>query len=90
MKFKRATRSRQLSRWGKARAGDRQDRPCRRHEDTADGTGGYHVCWSDFAYAAELLKLHAPHVTDQPIIAQMKQIGLEAGRSFESDKLDPL
>src|SRR5208282_5232908 len=27
-----------------------------------------------FAYAAELLKLHAPHITDQPIIAQMKRI----------------
>ena len=23
-----------------------------------------------FAYAAELLKLHPPHITDQPIIAQ--------------------
>src|SRR3954453_15556489 len=30
-----------------------------------------------FANAAELLKLHAPHVTDQPIIAQMKKIGIE-------------
>ena len=26
-----------------------------------------------FAYAAELLKLHPPHLTDEPIIAQMKQ-----------------
>ena len=26
-----------------------------------------------FAYAAELLKLHPPHITDEPIIAQMKQ-----------------
>jgi hypothetical protein len=26
-----------------------------------------------FAYAAELLKLQPPHLTDQPIIAQMKQ-----------------
>ena len=45
---------------------------------------------ADFAYAAELLKLHAPHPTDQPIIAQMKQIGLEAGKSFDFDELDPL
>jgi hypothetical protein len=27
-----------------------------------------------FAYAAELLKLHPPHITDQPIIAQLKRI----------------
>ena len=41
-----------------------------------------------FTYAAELLKLHPPHLTDQPIIAQMKRIGIEPGRSF--DKLDPV
>jgi hypothetical protein len=43
-----------------------------------------------FAYAAELLKLHPPHLTDQPIVAQMKRIGIEPGRSFEFDKLDPV
>src|ERR1700730_11497533 len=42
-----------------------------------------------FTYAAELLKLHPPHLTDQPIIAQMKRIGIEPGKSFEFDKLDP-
>jgi len=42
-----------------------------------------------FACAAELLKLHPPHLTDQPIIAQMKRIGIEPGKSFEFDKLDP-
>ena len=42
-----------------------------------------------FAYAAELLKLHPPHVTDQPIVAQMKKIGIEPGKSFDFDKLDP-
>ena len=36
-----------------------------------------------FAYAAELLKLHPPHITDQPIIAQMKRIGIEPGKSFD-------
>jgi hypothetical protein len=41
-----------------------------------------------FAAAAELLKLHPPHDTDQPIIAQMKRIGIEPGKSFEFDKLD--
>jgi hypothetical protein len=42
-----------------------------------------------FAYAAELLRLHPPHVTDQPIIAQMKRIGIEPGKSFDISKLDP-
>lgn len=42
-----------------------------------------------FAYAAELLKLHPPHATDQPIIARMKRIGIEAGKSFDFSKLDP-
>ena len=43
-----------------------------------------------FTYAAELLKLHPPHLTDQPIIAQMKRIGIEPGKSFDFDKLDPV
>jgi hypothetical protein len=42
-----------------------------------------------FGYAAELLKLHPPHITDQPIIARMKRIGIEPGKSFDFDKLDP-
>jgi hypothetical protein len=42
-----------------------------------------------FAYATELLKLHPPHDTDQPIVAQMKRIGIEPGKSFDFDKLDP-
>ena len=42
-----------------------------------------------FAYAAELLKLHPPHLTDEPIIAQMKRIGIEPGKSFDMTKLDP-
>jgi hypothetical protein len=42
-----------------------------------------------FAYAAELLKLHPPHVTDQPIIAQMKRIGIEPGKNFDFNGLDP-
>jgi hypothetical protein len=42
-----------------------------------------------FAYAAELLKLHPPHITDQPIIARMKRIGIEPGKSFAMSALDP-
>lgn len=42
-----------------------------------------------FTMAAELLKLHLPHITDEPIIARLKRIGFEAGNSFDIDKLDP-
>jgi hypothetical protein len=42
-----------------------------------------------FAYAAELLKLHPPHVTDEPMIARLKRIGFEVGKSFEIDNIDP-
>jgi hypothetical protein len=42
-----------------------------------------------FTYAAELLKLHPSHITDQPILAQMKRMGIEPGKSFDFNKLDP-
>lgn len=42
-----------------------------------------------FTYAAELLKLHPPHITDQPIVARMKRIGIEPGKGFDFDKLAP-
>jgi hypothetical protein len=42
-----------------------------------------------FAYAAEILKLQPPHTTDEPILAQMKRIGIERGKSFDIDKVDP-
>jgi hypothetical protein len=42
-----------------------------------------------FADAAELMKLQPPHITDQPIIAIMKRIGIEVGKSFDIDKVDP-
>jgi hypothetical protein len=42
-----------------------------------------------FAYAAELLKVNPHHITDQPIIAQLKMIGFEQGKSFDFDKADP-
>lgn len=40
-----------------------------------------------FAYAAELLKFHPPHLTDEPIIARLKRIGFERGKSFDVSKL---
>jgi len=42
-----------------------------------------------FAYAAELLKINPPHITDEPIIARMKRIGIEPGESFDAAKVDP-
>ena len=42
-----------------------------------------------FAYAAEILKLQPPHITDEPILAQMRRIGIERGKSFDIGKLDP-
>jgi hypothetical protein len=41
-----------------------------------------------FAYAAELLKVNPPHITDQPIIAQLKKIGIEPSKSFDMAKVD--
>jgi len=43
-----------------------------------------------FAYAAELMKVNPPHITDRPIIAQMKRyLDIEVGKSFEIEKVDP-
>jgi hypothetical protein len=41
-----------------------------------------------FRYAAELLKLHPPHATDWSIVARLKRIGIEPGKSFEFGQLD--
>jgi len=42
-----------------------------------------------FSYAAELMKLHPPHMTDGSILLRMKRIGLEPGKSFDLDSLPP-
>jgi len=42
-----------------------------------------------FTYAAELLKVNPPHSTDQPMLAQIKRLGIEVGKSFNMDALDP-
>jgi hypothetical protein len=39
-----------------------------------------------FAYAAELMKLHPQHITDQPIVARMRRIGVVPGKSFDIGK----
>jgi hypothetical protein len=43
-----------------------------------------------FAYAAELLKVTPPHITDQPIIAQLRKIGIVPGQSFDLGKAGPV
>src|SRR5262249_41020200 len=41
-----------------------------------------------FTYAAELIKVNPPHITDEPIIARMKRIGIEPGKSFDIARVD--
>ncbi len=65
-----------------------QNRLERGHEDAAEDSSGPHVSRKFFAYVAELLKLHAPHITDEPIIARLKRI-FEVGKSFDLEKADP-
>jgi hypothetical protein len=42
-----------------------------------------------FTYAAEIMKKNPPHITDEPLVAQMERIGIEPGKSFDFEKLDP-
>ena len=42
-----------------------------------------------FEYAAQLMKLHPPHITDPDIVARMKRVGLEPGKDFQYDSLSP-
>ena len=42
-----------------------------------------------FSFAAELLKTNPPHLTDWSIIARLQRIGIEAGRSYNPERLDP-
>jgi hypothetical protein len=42
-----------------------------------------------FTHAAELLKANRPHLTDEPIIARMKKIGIEPGKTFDIGKVSP-
>jgi hypothetical protein len=41
-----------------------------------------------FTYAAELMKLNPPHITDWSTIERLKRIGIEPGKSFDYKKLD--
>ncbi len=41
-----------------------------------------------FKYAAEIMKLQPPHVTDWSILARLKRIGIEPGKSFDYERLD--
>src|SRR5262249_14338567 len=44
---------------------------------------------SSSPYAPDPPNPPPPHLTDQPILAQMKRIGLEPEKSFDFDKLEP-
>jgi hypothetical protein len=41
-----------------------------------------------FRYAAELMTLHPTHITDQPIVARMKRLGITAGEAFDPTQAD--
>jgi hypothetical protein len=41
-----------------------------------------------FALAAELMKLHRPHVTDWSMLARMRRIGVRPGETFDYSALD--
>lgn len=43
-----------------------------------------------FTYAAELMKVNPPHVTDWSMVERMKRIGMEPGKSFDSATLTPM
>ena len=43
-----------------------------------------------FAYAAELMKVNPPHITDGPIVDRMRRIGFEVGKSFDAASVDPV
>jgi hypothetical protein len=43
-----------------------------------------------FSYAMELLKVNPPHITDEPIVARLRKIGVEPGKSLDMAKLDPV
>ena len=42
-----------------------------------------------FKRAVELMKMNPPHLTDWSMIARLERIGIEVGRSYEPEKLDP-
>jgi hypothetical protein len=42
-----------------------------------------------FSYAAELMKLNPPHITDWSTIARIKRLGIAPGESFDTSKADP-
>jgi hypothetical protein len=71
-------------------ADDRQSRSDHRLENTPKDPRRCDACEPYFRYAAELLKVNPPHIADQPMIAQLKKIGIEPGRSFGFDKADPV
>ncbi len=43
-----------------------------------------------FAYAAELMKLHPPHLSDGSTLARLKRIGIVPGESFDATKASPV
>ena len=36
------------------------------------------------------MKVNSPHLIDQPTLARIKRLGIEAGQSFDPAKVDPV
>jgi hypothetical protein len=43
-----------------------------------------------FTYAAELLTVNPPHLTDEPMIALLERVGFQPGKSLNVSALDPI
>ncbi len=74
-----------LSRWGRPpiEAPFAPDPSVDMHTPPLDRVNG--MSGADyFAYAAELMKLHAPHLTDWSIVARMRRLGIVPGESFDA------
>lgn len=78
-----------LSRWGKA-----ESPVVFKHDPTVDMRPPVEQvnnmpAKDYFGYAAELLKVNPPHITDWSQLARFKRIGIEVGKSFDWNSLDP-
>ena len=78
-----------LSRWGSPPASPETSASIG-GDQGLDPMAALHAMGTDdcFALAADLMKLHEPHVTDWSILARMGRIGLRPGLDFDPSALD--
>jgi len=72
-----------LSDWGRSpRAIEQRIDPSVDNETEPSRQVGAMPAIAFFQYAAELLRVNRPHLTDWSVVARMRRIGLEVGKSF--------